>query len=70
MHERYCIPEAALKTTAGVPLSAGPLWFMWPLSHVCCGCCLQVGNIGQANYAASKAGVEGLTRTVAKELSR
>lgn len=35
MHERYCIPEAALKTTAGVPLSAGPLWFLWPLSHVC-----------------------------------
>lgn len=31
---------------------------------------LQVGNIGQANYAASKAGVEGLTRTAAKELSR
>lgn len=30
----------------------------------------QVGNIGQANYAASKAGVEGLTRTAAKELSR
>ncbi|XP_075867625.1 (3R)-3-hydroxyacyl-CoA dehydrogenase isoform X2 [Nelusetta ayraudi] len=31
---------------------------------------LKVGNIGQANYAASKAGVEGLTRTAAKELSR
>ncbi|KAM6903148.1 estradiol 17-beta-dehydrogenase 8-like, partial [Lycodopsis pacificus] len=30
----------------------------------------KVGNIGQANYAASKAGVEGLTRTAAKELSR
>ncbi|CAB1351110.1 unnamed protein product [Coregonus sp. 'balchen'] len=29
-----------------------------------------VGNIGQANYSASKAGVEGLTRTAAKELSR
>jgi 17beta-estradiol 17-dehydrogenase / 3alpha(17beta)-hydroxysteroid dehydrogenase (NAD+) / 3-oxoacyl-[acyl-carrier protein] reductase alpha subunit len=26
------------------------------------------GNIGQANYGASKAGVEGLTRTLAKEL--
>ncbi|XP_034456872.1 estradiol 17-beta-dehydrogenase 8 isoform X2 [Hippoglossus hippoglossus] len=30
----------------------------------------KVGNIGQANYAASKSGVEGLTRTAAKELSR
>ncbi|KAM9738435.1 (3R)-3-hydroxyacyl-CoA dehydrogenase [Menidia menidia] len=30
----------------------------------------KVGNLGQANYAASKAGVEGLTRTAAKELSR
>ncbi|XP_037650678.1 estradiol 17-beta-dehydrogenase 8 isoform X2 [Sebastes umbrosus] len=30
----------------------------------------KVGNIGQANYAASKAGVEGLTRSAAKELSR
>uniref|UniRef100_A0A3B4AAB2 (3R)-3-hydroxyacyl-CoA dehydrogenase n=1 Tax=Periophthalmus magnuspinnatus TaxID=409849 RepID=A0A3B4AAB2_9GOBI len=29
----------------------------------------KVGNIGQANYSASKAGVEGLTRTAAKELS-
>uniref|UniRef100_A0A3Q3J0B2 Hydroxysteroid (17-beta) dehydrogenase 8 n=1 Tax=Monopterus albus TaxID=43700 RepID=A0A3Q3J0B2_MONAL len=30
----------------------------------------KVGNIGQVNYAASKAGVEGLTKTAAKELSR
>ncbi|XP_051527790.1 estradiol 17-beta-dehydrogenase 8-like isoform X2 [Myxocyprinus asiaticus] len=30
----------------------------------------KVGNIGQANYSASKAGVEGLTRTAAKELSK
>ncbi|XP_029976039.1 (3R)-3-hydroxyacyl-CoA dehydrogenase [Salarias fasciatus] len=30
----------------------------------------KVGNIGQINYAASKAGVQGLTRTAAKELSR
>uniref|UniRef100_A0A8C6U9F3 (3R)-3-hydroxyacyl-CoA dehydrogenase n=1 Tax=Neogobius melanostomus TaxID=47308 RepID=A0A8C6U9F3_9GOBI len=30
----------------------------------------KVGNIGQANYAASKAGVEGLTRSAAKELSK
>uniref|UniRef100_A0A3B5BML4 (3R)-3-hydroxyacyl-CoA dehydrogenase n=1 Tax=Stegastes partitus TaxID=144197 RepID=A0A3B5BML4_9TELE len=30
----------------------------------------KVGNLGQANYAASKAGVQGLTRTAAKELSR
>nr|XP_019963158.1 PREDICTED: estradiol 17-beta-dehydrogenase 8 isoform X2 [Paralichthys olivaceus] len=30
----------------------------------------KVGNIGQVNYAASKSGVEGLTRTAAKELSR
>ena len=30
----------------------------------------QIGNLGQANYAASKAGVEGLTRTCAKELGR
>lgn len=30
----------------------------------------KVGNVGQVNYAASKAGVQGLTRTAAKELSR
>uniref|UniRef100_A0A3Q3WLR8 (3R)-3-hydroxyacyl-CoA dehydrogenase n=1 Tax=Mola mola TaxID=94237 RepID=A0A3Q3WLR8_MOLML len=30
----------------------------------------KVGNIGQVNYAASKAGVEGLTKTAAKELSK
>ncbi|XP_064407770.1 estradiol 17-beta-dehydrogenase 8 [Latimeria chalumnae] len=30
----------------------------------------KVGNLGQANYAASKAGVEGLTKTAAKELAR
>ena len=30
----------------------------------------QVGNLGQANYAAAKAGVEGLTKTSAKELAR
>lgn len=29
-----------------------------------------MGNAGQANYAASKAGVIGLTKSVAKELSR
>ncbi|XP_071439074.1 (3R)-3-hydroxyacyl-CoA dehydrogenase [Hetaerina americana] len=28
------------------------------------------GNIGQANYSASKAGVEALTKTAAKELSK
>jgi 17beta-estradiol 17-dehydrogenase/3alpha(17beta)-hydroxysteroid dehydrogenase (NAD+) len=28
------------------------------------------GNVGQANYTASKAGVEGFTRTAAKELGR
>jgi 3-oxoacyl-[acyl-carrier protein] reductase/2-hydroxycyclohexanecarboxyl-CoA dehydrogenase len=28
------------------------------------------GNVGQANYSAAKAGVVGLTRTVAKELAR
>src|SRR5690606_7037450 len=29
-----------------------------------------MGNAGQANYAASKAGVVGFTKTVAKELAR
>lgn len=29
-----------------------------------------MGNIGQANYSAAKAGVVGLTRTAAKELAR
>ncbi|CAH3189078.1 unnamed protein product, partial [Porites lobata] len=29
-----------------------------------------VGNLGQVNYAASKAGVEGLTRSCAKELAK
>ncbi|XP_033124270.1 estradiol 17-beta-dehydrogenase 8-like [Anneissia japonica] len=29
----------------------------------------KVGNIGQCNYAASKAGVEGLTKSAAKELA-
>jgi 3-oxoacyl-[acyl-carrier protein] reductase len=29
-----------------------------------------LGNIGQANYSASKAGVVGLTRTLALELAR
>ncbi len=29
-----------------------------------------LGNMGQANYAAAKAGVVGLTRTAAKELAR
>ena len=28
----------------------------------------QIGNIGQTNYSASKAGVEALTKSVAKEL--
>ncbi|XP_074786668.1 (3R)-3-hydroxyacyl-CoA dehydrogenase isoform X2 [Athene noctua] len=30
----------------------------------------KVGNLGQANYTAAKAGVEGLTRSCAKELAR
>lgn len=30
----------------------------------------KVGNLGQANYAASKAAVEGLTKTAAKELAK
>eukprot|EP01062_Namystynia_karyoxenos_P051638 TRINITY_DN40650_c0_g1_i2.p2 TRINITY_DN40650_c0_g1~~TRINITY_DN40650_c0_g1_i2.p2 ORF type:complete len:293 (+),score=95.62 TRINITY_DN40650_c0_g1_i2:55-879(+) len=30
----------------------------------------KVGNLGQANYAASKAGVIGFTKTAAKELAR
>lgn len=29
----------------------------------------KIGNFGQCNYAASKAGVEGLTKTVARELA-
>ncbi|KAM9234035.1 (3R)-3-hydroxyacyl-CoA dehydrogenase isoform 2-T2 [Dugong dugon] len=31
---------------------------------------LKVGNVGQTNYAASKAGVIGLTQTIARELGR
>ena len=30
----------------------------------------QTGNLGQANYAASKSGIIGLTKTAAKELAR
>ncbi|NP_001171815.1 estradiol 17 beta-dehydrogenase 8-like [Saccoglossus kowalevskii] len=30
----------------------------------------RVGNLGQCNYSASKAGVEGFTKTIAKELAR
>ena len=30
----------------------------------------QIGNIGQCNYAASKAAVMGFTKTAAKELSK
>ncbi|KAM4637193.1 (3R)-3-hydroxyacyl-CoA dehydrogenase isoform 2-T2 [Amazona ochrocephala] len=30
----------------------------------------KVGNLGQSNYAAAKAGIEGLTRSCAKELAR
>ncbi len=30
----------------------------------------QIGNIGQANYAASKAGIEGFSKSVALELAR
>jgi 3-oxoacyl-[acyl-carrier protein] reductase/2-hydroxycyclohexanecarboxyl-CoA dehydrogenase len=29
-----------------------------------------LGNFGQANYAASKAGVVGLTKTAARELAK
>jgi 3-oxoacyl-[acyl-carrier protein] reductase len=29
----------------------------------------QMGNAGQANYCASKAGIEGFTRSLAKEIS-
>jgi NAD(P)-dependent dehydrogenase (short-subunit alcohol dehydrogenase family) len=32
--------------------------------------CSAYGNIGQGNYAASKAGILGLTATAAKELGR
>ncbi|MBR0599361.1 3-oxoacyl-ACP reductase FabG [Clostridiales bacterium BAD-6] len=30
----------------------------------------QIGNVGQVNYAATKAGVIGMTKTLAKELAR
>jgi NAD(P)-dependent dehydrogenase (short-subunit alcohol dehydrogenase family) len=31
---------------------------------------IQTGNIGQTNYAASKAGVIGLTKSMAKEMGK
>jgi NAD(P)-dependent dehydrogenase (short-subunit alcohol dehydrogenase family) len=30
----------------------------------------KIGNIGQCNYAASKAGVQALTKSAAKELAK
>lgn len=30
----------------------------------------KTGNVGQCNYAASKAGVEAFTRSVSKELAK
>ena len=30
----------------------------------------KTGNIGQCNYAASKAGVEALTKSISKELAK
>ncbi|XP_029649260.1 estradiol 17-beta-dehydrogenase 8 [Octopus sinensis] len=50
---------------------------MMMTKHVECGSIVniasivgQYGNIGQCNYSASKAGVEGLSKSAAKELSR
>ena len=37
---------------------------------IMCLCAWQVGNLGQVNYSASKAGVLGLTKTAAKELAK
>lgn len=47
-----------------------PKVYIYKFDFICCGWRLQVGNMGQVNYSASKAGVESLTRTAAKELSR
>lgn len=30
----------------------------------------KIGNVGQSNYAASKAGVEAFTKSVSKELAK
>lgn len=38
--------------------------------HTCICHMLQIGNVGQANYAASKAGVVAFSKTAAKELAR
>ncbi|XP_051626194.1 (3R)-3-hydroxyacyl-CoA dehydrogenase-like isoform X5 [Manacus candei] len=70
VQEHFGVPPRVLVSCAGITrdrmfLEMGEREFREVL-----GVNLEVGNLGQTNYAASKGGVEGLTRSVAKEVAR
>jgi len=61
--KRMALNEAALPSEGGVVKPA-------PASVINIGSIVgKIGNMGQANYSASKAGVVGFTKTAAKELA-